>query len=84
MTVVTFKTKTEVFAFLEEFRASGRKAKIVTTPKEVKIGCGFAVEINSANTSSAYFLIKNGYFPTFNGIFTVKRGNGKSSITKII
>ncbi len=83
MTVVTFKTKTEVFAFCEEFRGSGRKARVISTPKEIKIGCGFAVEINTANIGSAYFLVKGGYFPTFNGIFTIKKANGKTSVTKI-
>jgi hypothetical protein len=82
MTVVAFKTKTEVFAFCEEWRGTGSKARVIPTPKEIKIGCGFAVEISPSSLGTAYYFIKKGGFPTFVGIFTVKRVGGKTFIEK--
>ncbi len=82
MTVVAFKTKTEVFAFCEQWRGVGNKARVIPTPKEIKIGCGFAVEISASSVGSAYYFIKRGYFPTFLGIFTIKRIAGKTSVEK--
>ena len=82
MTVVTFKTKTEVFEFLQLCKTSGIRAMLVPIPKEIKIGCALSVQISSMDAHNCYTLIKSGYFPTFNGIFTVKRTGIKSSLIK--
>ena len=83
MTVVTFKTKTEVFGFLNECRKRGMGASAVAMPKELKIGCGLAVQIFSGHAHQALLLINQGYFPTFNGIYSIKKQAGKSSLTRI-
>ena len=82
MTVVAFKTNTEVFAFCDNWRETGNQARIIPTPKEIKIGCGFAVEISPGSANTAYYFVKKGHVPTFVGIFTVKRFGGKTSARK--
>lgn len=79
MTVVTFKSKSEVFEFLHHCKLNGIQSKIVSTPKEIKIGCGLAVEITNGAYYKVYAIIKNNNFYSFNGIFLIKKGlNGKS------
>lgn len=82
MTVVTFKTKTEVFEFLQYAKGFGVKGSIVPLPKEIKIGCGLCVKIAYADAYKCYALIAENYFPTFNGIYTLKKVGGKTVLAK--
>ena len=82
MTVVTFKTKTEVFEFLNECKEFGIRATLTPIPKEIKIGCGLSVSISLLDAAKSYSLIVRGYFPTFNGIFTIKRVGAKTTLIK--
>ena len=84
MTVVTFKTKTEVFEFLQESRFYNLQSKIVSMPAEIKIGCGYAVEISQIAYAKAYAIIKRGDYPTFNGIFNIKKQAVKTKIERLI
>lgn len=83
MTLVVFKTKTEVFAFIEDIRYLGISASVVSTPKEIKIGCGLSAKISDNGINVAKRIIYNGDYPTFYGIFIKKLGTANSSLTKI-
>ena len=83
MAVVVFKTKTDVFRFVESCTEWGLGAKIVTIPREIKIGCGLSVEIASSSVQTAKNLIRYGGYSSFNGIFIIKRINAKSIVQKL-
>ena len=83
MTVVVFKTKTEVFSFIDDARNVGLGASVVSVPKELKIGCGLAVSIGDNRAMSAWAIVKKKGYPTFIGIFKVTRGTTKK-ITRIV
>ena len=83
MTVVTFKTKTEVFEFLQESKLYNVQSKLVSMPAEIKIGCGFAVEISQIAYGVAYALVKRGDYPTFNGIYNIKKQEGRTKIERL-
>ncbi len=83
MTVVVFRTKTEVFSFIDDARNSGIGANVVSVPKEIKIGCGLAASIGDSRAISAWNVIKKNNYPTFFGIFSVKRGS-VNKITRIV
>ena len=83
MTVVVFKTKTEVFAFLEDMRYFHISASMIATPKEIKIGCGLSAKIPDNGINIAKRIIYSGDYPTFHGIFTLKKQGNTSSLTKI-
>ncbi len=83
MTVVVFKTKTEVFAFLEDMRYFNVSASTVSTPKEIKIGCGLSAKIPDSSINIAKRIIYGNDYPTFYGIFALKKQGNTSSLTKI-
>lgn len=83
MTVVVFKSKTEVFAFLEDMKYYSAGAVIVGMPKEIKIGCGFCVKITDSAINLAKRLVYGGEYSTFYGIFKIKRQANTTSLTKI-
>ena len=84
MTVVTFRTKTEVFEFLQESKFYNMQSKIVSMPAEIKIGCGYAVEISQIAYATAYSVVKRGDYPTFNGIFNLKKQAGRTKIERLV
>lgn len=83
MTVVVFKSKAEVFSFLDKAKAFGISGSVVSTPKELKTGCGLSVGLNDNYATFAVKIVNSGNFPTFFGIFRLKRNGLKSTLTKI-
>ena len=83
MTIVAFKSKTEVFEFAENCSLSGFGGRVVATPKEIKLGCGFSVSINDRYAYNAYALVKRGYYPTFHGVYRIKKDGGRVSLSRL-
>ena len=83
MTVVVFKSKTEVFAFVEQARYLGIGASVVSTPKEIKIGCGLSAKISDSQIYLAKKIIFSYGFGTFYGIFSIKKVAGVQKLVKI-
>lgn len=84
MTIVAFKSKTEVFEFAENCFSAGLGGKVVSTPKEIKLGCGFSVSINDRYAYNAYALIKRGYYPTFHGVYRItKKEGGRVTLSRL-
>lgn len=83
MTIVAFKTKTEVFEFAENCVLSGLGGKVASTPKELKTGCGFSVVLNDRHVYNALALVRRGYYPTFYGVFRYTKDGARVSVTRL-
>ncbi len=83
MTIVAFKTKTEVFEFAESCSFAGFGGKVASTPKEIKTGCGFSVIVNDRYAYNALALVKHGYYPTFYGVYRYTRVGARVSVSRI-
>ncbi|MBQ7408103.1 MAG: DUF3343 domain-containing protein [Clostridia bacterium] len=84
MIIVTFTSKTEIFAFTDRLLAIGIASKIVSVPKEVKIGCGLAVSLNVNYLNTAVSVIKRGGFSTFKAIYRERIFGGRRTLYKIM
>ncbi len=84
MAVVVFRTKTEVFSFIDDARSAGIGAGVVSVPKEINIGCGLAASVGDNRVMSAWSIVKKNGYPTFFGIFKIKRGPSGSKITRVV
>ena len=83
MIYVTFKTKTEVFEFAEKCFYAGAGGKVVSTPKEIKLGCGYSVAVRDGALSKVRELIYGGDYPTFHGVFRIKKEGTKTVLAKL-
>lgn len=83
MTIVAFKTKTEVFEFAENCAMNGLGGRVISTPKEVKTGCGFCVAVNARHARAALNLVRQGYYPTFYGVFGYVKNGARVSVSRI-
>lgn len=84
MTIVVFKSKAEVFSFLDKVRSLGVNGQIISMPKEIKIGCGLAVGVNDNYVNACKSIVYTSDFTTFHGIYKLKKLGLKSSLSRIL
>lgn len=82
--IVVFKSKTEVFRFMEEIRSRGAAASTVGTPAQAKIGCGISVKIDYGYLPLAKKIIAGGGYGAFYGIYAVTTAGGRTETVKIM
>lgn len=84
VTLVVFRTRTDVFSFIDLARSAGIGASIVSMPKELKLGCGLAVRISDNRTMKAWSILKKAGYSSFFGIFTLKKTSSGKKLTRIV
>lgn len=75
---IVFRSKTQVFGLFESMSSAGVPAKIVSAPKEAKIGCALAVETGYENFESIKYLLGNAPSGLAGVFLTEKRGDRTS------
>lgn len=81
--IAVFKSRTEVFAFLEKLKSAGVFCSIVPTPKEARVGCGLSAKFSQSGLQVALRVIKALNLSSFYGIFYVKISGNRSSTVRI-
>ncbi len=81
--IVVFRSKTDLFSFINEFKRSGGRIETVATPKEAKIGCGLSAKIEERYLSLAVRLIKADDYNSFFAIYKVKKADGRISTFRV-
>ncbi len=69
--VAVFRSRTDVLTFIDDMRKSSAYAKVVSTPKEAKIGCGISAELSYASINIAKKLIKIKKYNSFHAILLI-------------
>lgn len=81
--IVVFRSKTDLFSFINEFKRNGGRIETVATPKEAKIGCGLSAKIEERYLSLAVNLIKADDYNSFFAIYKVKKTDGRISTFRL-
>lgn len=82
--IVVFKSKTQVFEFIEQMHASGAVATTAPTPSQAKIGCGISAKIDARYLPYAKQIIASGRYSGFYGIYQVSKRDGRTETVKIL
>lgn len=77
--IAVFRSKTDLFTFINALKYSGAIVETVATPKEAHIGCGLSAKFDERYFSLALRILKHGGFDGFYGIYKVKRVDGRVS-----
>ena len=56
--IAAFRSRTQVLRFEDILRRAGLSASVVSTPREVAIGCGLSVRFELADTGQALALCR--------------------------
>lgn len=70
--IAVFRSKTDVFGFIDKMKNSGYYATAVSTPKEAHQGCGLSALFPSNGQYYAQKIISSGSFKSFYGIFLIE------------
>lgn len=77
--IAVFRSKTDVFSFIEKLRTYGIYAEIVGTPKEAKVGCGLSVKFNYSNLAVATKILRSSNLASFYALYQVNYSNGRTA-----
>lgn len=69
--IASFRSRSQVFSFADMMKKSGLYNEIVSTPREISLGCGLAVKINQKDIESARIIINRYYYENFSGFYKV-------------
>ena len=81
--IAVFKSKTDVFAYLELLRLSGVPAVTTGTPKEARIGCGLSVKFSKTYLGIGEAILRKKRFSGFYGIYLSSKVGSRSTLSKI-
>ncbi|MBO7525635.1 MAG: DUF3343 domain-containing protein [Clostridia bacterium] len=81
--IIVFRSKTQVFEFMQTLAFYGVKAVITSAPKEAKIGCSLAAETSFENVYSVKKALSEGNYDGFVGIFAAEKNGGRTSVYRV-
>ncbi len=67
--IIVFRSRMQVMHFKKLLASRGVNGEIISTPREIKIGCGLSVKIKESDLSVAKSILEGVKFTTFVGIY---------------
>lgn len=81
--IIVFRSRTHTVGFSNALTKTGISNQIISTPKELGVGCGLSVKIRKEHTVRVKRLLRGIVPNTFVGIFSVKHVAGSKYIRSI-
>ena len=81
--IASFRSRSQVFSFSDMMKKSGLNAEIVSTPREIALGCGLAVKIDEKDITLARILAGRYYYENFSGFYKVVERDFKREVKPI-
>ncbi len=81
--IAVFRSKADLFSFINDFKRSNGRIETVATPKEARIGCGLSAKFEERYLNLSLKLIKSGYYGSFYAIYKVKKQEGRITTFRI-
>ncbi len=82
--IFVFRSKTDVFSFMEKLQSNLIPCQTIGTPREANIGCGLSVKVSESFYSQSRKVLFSYKFSSFYGVFKVKKDGERQSIGKIL
>lgn len=77
--IAVFRSKTDLFTFINYLKYYGAFVETVATPKEARIGCGLSAKFDERFFPLAVRILRSYRFDGFFGIYKVKIEGGRRS-----
>jgi hypothetical protein len=84
--IASFRSRQQVFAFESALKRSGIRTRIVSTPREVALGCGLSVRFEERDTNHVMDIYRRAQPGNLIGFYRVEegaRGRGRPMLTPI-
>ncbi len=80
--IASFRSRQQVFKFEGALRRSGVKVEVITTPRDVSVGCGLSIRFE-LNEADRVMQVYNELRPSnLIGFYRVERTQGQRTVTR--
>jgi len=81
--LAVFKSRTQTMEFYRALKGRGVAARLVSAPKQARVGCALACEFPYASFPAAKSAVKNRNYSAFAGFYKAVSAGGGREITPV-
>ena len=80
--IASFRSRQQVLKFDAALRRSGVRAEIITTPRDVSVGCGLSIRFELSDASRVMEVYNQLRPSNLIGFYRVERASGQRTVTR--
>ena len=80
--IASFRSRQQVFKFEGALRRSGVKVEVITTPRDVSVGCGLSIRFELADADRVMHVYNELRPSNLIGFYRVERMQGQRTATR--
>ena len=82
--VAAFRSRQQVMRFEGILRRAGLNVRVISTPRDVAIGCGLSVEFHIQDAQTVQAILGRAHVPNLIGLYQIdRRGGGRPRLTAL-
>jgi hypothetical protein len=82
--VAAFRSRQQVMRFEGILRRAGLNVRVISTPRDVAIGCGLSVEFSIRDAAAVQSILGRAHVPNLIGLYQIdRRGGGRPKLTAL-
>ena len=82
--VAAFRSRQQVMRFEGILRRAGLNVRVISTPRDVAIGCGLSVEFSIRDAQTVQSILGRVHVPNLIGLYQIdRRGGGRPRLTAL-
>ena len=82
--VAAFRSRQQVMRFEGILRRAGLNVRVISTPRDVAIGCGLSVEFRIQDAQTVQAILGRAHIPNLIGLYQIdRRGGGRPRLTAL-
>ena len=80
--IASFRSRQQVLKFEGALRRGGVRAEVITTPRDVAVGCGLSIRFELTDTARVMEIYQQLRPSNLIGFYRVERTNGQRTVTR--
>lgn len=80
--IASFRSRQQVLKFDSALRRSGVRTQVITTPRDVSVGCGLSVRFELGDFQRVMEVYQQLHPTNLIGFYQVERANGSRTVTR--
>ena len=80
--IASFRSRQQVLKFEGALRRAGVRVEVITTPRDVAVGCGLSIRFELAEQAQVMDVYRRLHPSNLIGFYRVERSQGQRTVTK--
>ena len=82
--IASFRSRQQVLKFEGALRRAGIRVEVITTPRDVSVGCGLSIRLELADQSRVMDVYRQLRPSNLIGFYRVERADGQRTVTRAL